>query len=159
MAAARDTIHGTALVIGGAGVLIRGPSGAGKSDLALRCIGMGPGPLVPCQASLISDDRVEIWRENHYIMMAPPPAIADKLEVRGVGIVDVAGARGPVALILVADLVASLAGIERLPEPDGAELLGVRVARVELYPFEPSAALKLMLAVKDVSGQRRERID
>ena len=159
MAAARDTVHGTALAWGGAGVLIRGPSGAGKSDLALRCIGMGSNPLVPLHAKLIADDRVAIWREGANVIIAPPPAIAGKLEVRGLGIVDVPVYERAVALVLVADLMASLAGIERLPEPGQAEVLGVRVARLALYPFEPSAALKLMLAVRNVSSEGPGRID
>jgi serine kinase of HPr protein (carbohydrate metabolism regulator) len=43
-------VHGTAISIGGHGVLIMGESGSGKSDLALRLIDRG--------AILISDDVV-----------------------------------------------------------------------------------------------------
>ena len=34
-------VHGTAVALGGDGVLLRGPSGSGKSDLALRLIAEG----------------------------------------------------------------------------------------------------------------------
>lgn len=149
-AAERERVHATAIAfpgLAGAGVLIRGPSGSGKSDLALRCMALAAGPPGPGPAGLVADDRVEIWRTGAHIMMTAPAAIAGQLEVRGVGIVDVVPA-GEARLVLVADLVASPAAVERMPEGDLIELFGVAVARVVVYPFEPSAALKLALAAR-----------
>jgi HPr kinase/phosphorylase len=148
----RDTVHGTALALGKTGVLIRGPSGAGKSDLALRCLALSANALSPQRFELIADDRVEVWLEGDAVLLACPLATAGKLEVRGVGIVDIAHVATPVVAGLVVDLVASPGMVERLPEPDYCSLVGTRLPRAFLYPFEPSAPFKLLLAVKIAAG-------
>ena len=40
--------------------------------------------------------------------------------------------------------------LERMPEPDWADFLGIRVRRIKLAPFEASAVAKLHLAVHTV---------
>ena len=87
-------------------------------------------------------------------MAEAPTAIRSKLEVRGVGIVALAPgliATVPVRLVLVADLVDTPGAIERMPEPYDVDILGRRVCGLRLYPFEPSAVLKLRLAAAAVS--------
>ncbi len=133
-----DTVHGTTVAIDGAGVLLRGPSGSGKSDLALRLIDGG--------AKLVADDRTALRRCDEGLVASAPDAIAGRLEVRGLGVVRLP-ALERVALSLVVDLVEA-AAIERLPEADVADLLGVAVPRLRLAPFEPSAAAKVRLAVR-----------
>ena len=146
-----QNLHGTAVALGEHAVLIRGRSGAGKSDLALRCLGLAPGPLVALQPMLVADDRVLATQTADGVHLSAPPMLAGLLEVRGIGILHVpstAGAR----LALIADLMAP-AAIERLPEPDPPETIGsFQVARLRITPFEASAPLKLMLALAAAAG-------
>jgi HPr kinase/phosphorylase len=131
-------VHGTAIALGGEGVLLRGPSGAGKSDFALRLIDQG--------ARLVADDQTELRRDGDDIIMSAPAAIAGQMEVRGLGIVSVPHlAAAP--LRLVVDLMPS-ADIERMPEPRACRLLDSNVPAIALAPFEASAAAKLRLALR-----------
>ena len=130
-------VHATAVLVEGAGVLIRGPSGSGKSDLALRLIDRG--------GVLVADDQTRIERRGGALIASAPPAIAGKLEVRGVGIVDLPfAAEAPLALAV--DLV-SPAQVERLPAPQQTEILGVLLSVLALAPFEASATVKLRIAL------------
>ncbi|MSP81791.1 MAG: serine/threonine protein kinase [Alphaproteobacteria bacterium] len=139
MAAARPLagVHGTLVVLGRAGVLLRGPSGSGKSDLALRLIGGG--------ARLVADDQVRLVVENGKLMGAPPATLAGRLEVRGLGLVALPH-RPRARVRLVVDLV-DQAAVPRLPRPSTCRLLGVRIPRLWLAAFEASAPLKVRLAL------------
>jgi len=141
-----ETIHGTAVGIDGAGVLLRGPSGAGKSDLALRLIDGG--------AALVADDRVVLARDGDAILAFAPDSIAGKLEVRGLGIVKLPAAVSA-RLRLVVDLVAPDA-VERLPKAGETVLLGVALPVLNLAPFEASAPAKVRLALR-LAPQEIER--
>jgi HPr kinase/phosphorylase len=131
-------VHGTAIALGGDGILLRGPSGAGKSDLALRMIDQG--------ARLVADDQTELRREGSDIIMSAPATIAGRLEVRGLGIMTVPSVAA-VPLRLVVDLLPA-ADVERLPEPLSCALLDGLVPLVALAPFEASAPAKLRLALR-----------
>jgi serine kinase of HPr protein (carbohydrate metabolism regulator) len=139
-------IHATAVAIhtaaGRRAVLIRGPSGSGKSDLGLRLIDAG--------ARLIADDQSELHRRGDGVFVRSPPTIVGLIEVRGLGIVRIEPlAEAPLALI--ADLVPPEA-TERLPQRRSERLLGVEVPRIAVVPFEASAAAKVALAVRALSG-------
>jgi serine kinase of HPr protein (carbohydrate metabolism regulator) len=124
-------------------VLLRGPSGSGKSDLALRLIDAG--------ARLVADDQTRIWRDGEILMARAPEPIEGLIEVRGVGIARVESL--PVArLVLIADLVA-VQHVERLPEPSSETILGLKIPRVAIAPFEASAPIKLRLALAAASGE------
>jgi len=139
-------VHATTVAIGGKGILIRGRPGSGKSDLALRLIDGG--------ARLVADDQTAIARERGALVARAPKAIAGKLEVRGLGIVNVKAA--PKArLALAVDLVAD-AAVERMPAPTWVELLGLRLPLVRLAGFQASAPAKLRLAL--VSLWRTKRL-
>jgi HPr kinase/phosphorylase len=77
--------HGTGLVLGGVGLLLRGVSGAGKSLLALELIEdfdiRGEAGL------LVSDDRIDLSVEDGQLMLAAPSEIAGLIELRGRGII------------------------------------------------------------------------
>ena len=78
-----------------------------------------------------------------------PAAIADLIEVRGVGILRVnAVAEAPLALLV--DLVPS-AEVERLPESRFEKVLGLAIPLIALAAFEASAAAKLRLALRAFS--------
>ena len=76
-----ETIHASTVAIGSRAVLITGPSGCGKSDLALRLLDRG--------FELVSDDQTIVKRDGDRLVATAPPNIAGKLEVRGIGIVEV----------------------------------------------------------------------
>lgn len=128
-------IHGTAVAIGGRGVLLLGPSGSGKSDLALRLIDRG--------ATLIADDQVELEARDGRLLACALATIHGRIEVRGVGLHDVATELAPIALVV--DLSRSP---ERLPEPETQVLEGIEVPVVALAPFDASAPIKVELALK-----------
>lgn len=135
-------VHGTAVAVDGAGVLLRGPSGSGKSDLALRLIEAG-------FALLVADDQSEIRPGKGEPVLTAPPALQGLLEVRGVGIV--ATATVPSApLRLIVDL-ALPEKIERLPENRTEAVFGYAVPVLFLSPFEASAPAKLRAAVRHLA--------
>jgi hypothetical protein len=136
--AAMETVHATALDVGGKGVLLRGASGSGKSDLALRLIDTG--------ALLVADDCVILSRRGGEVVAMAPERIAGRMEVRGLGIVRMP-VSGPSPVRLVVDLVPPEA-VERLPKAAETMLLGVAIPLMNLAPFETSAPAKLRLALR-----------
>ena len=137
-------IQATCVTVDGAGVLLRGPSGSGKSDLALRLIDDG--------AKLVADDGVELHRAGDQLMAslpaAAPPSVRGRLEVRGLGILPVASVlETPVTLAV--DLVPA---VERLPERETVQWLGIDVPVLRLAGLEASAAAKVRLAVRALPG-------
>ncbi len=127
------------------GVLLRGPSGSGKSDLALRLLAAG--------GRLISDDQTRLAERRGALVAEAPPALAGMIEVRGLGVVRLRRnqllARAPVGLLV--DLVPP-ERVERMPEHEREELLGVSLPRLALAPFEASAATKLFLALEQMTA-------
>ena len=82
----------TAVSIEGRGLLIAGESGAGKSSLALALIDRG--------ATLIGDDGIVIEDESGHPLAQPPKTTRGLLEVRNVGLVELATSEAPIALVL-----------------------------------------------------------
>lgn len=145
-----DCIHATAIAVGNRGVLIRGSSGSGKSDLALRCLGLAPSTLLRNMVKLVADDQVILMsdptRASPQLIATAPPTLRGKLEVRGVGILEV-GVTDEAEIVLVADLV-DKGPIERFPDPwPKVVLLGLEIPVIRIFPFEASAALKLIAAL------------
>lgn len=132
-----DQIHATCVDVDGYGVLLLGPPGAGKSDLALRLI-------ADERNRLVADDRVDLSVRHGLLRAAAPASLAGKLEVRGIGIAD-AEHLPETTVRLAVELVAAGA-VERLPEPEQAQWLGVSVPLVRLAAFEASSAAKVRLA-------------
>lgn len=141
-------VHGVCVAIAGAGALLRGAPGCGKSDLALRFISLFGGDDGACEgACLVADDQVLLSRAGEGLVARAPEAIAGQLEVRGLGIVEVAHRkRTPVTLIV--DLAAPR-DVPRLPpDPLPAEvILGAPIPLLKLNPFEISSPVKLKLAL------------
>ncbi len=84
--ASTDSLHGVLMNIFGIGVIITGESGMGKSEVALEMIKRGH--------LLISDDRVDVARVNNRIVGMAPYLLKGYLEIRGIGIIDVASMFG-----------------------------------------------------------------
>jgi len=144
---ATELVHGTCVALGRSAALLRGPSGAGKSDLALRFLFLarrGPAALDP--PILVADDQVWLVRHGERILVRSPETIRGRMEVRGIGIVEVKSL-AEADLALVVDLGPAEA-IERMPEADRTTcLLGVEVPTIALSPWEGSAPIKLAIAL------------
>lgn len=148
-----DILHGTAIAVGGCGVLIRGPSGTGKSDLALRCLMLPLGPDQRANTSLlIGDDAVKVVADDTGVTLSVAnTSFLGVIEVRGVGLFEVPHAPNA-RLGLVVDLVDAGETIPRLPEPgETVKICGVPVRRIALHGFEASAPLKVAMAAAGVN--------
>ena len=131
-----ETIHASTVAIEGRAVLITGPSGSGKSDLALRLLDRG--------FTLVSDDQTIVRRDGDRLIASAPPTIAGKLEIRGIGIVDMT----TVSDIPVALLVELTSDIERLPDDNRQHpILGVGLPVISIDAWSASAPSKVALAL------------
>lgn len=96
---------------------------------------------------LVADDQVFVTPNGHGgLMVSAPAAIAGKIEVRGLGIMQVPSV-GESELTLVCDLVGPKE-VPRLPEPlERTVIASVPLPLLKLEPFEASAPLKLKMAL------------
>ena len=131
-----ETVHASTVAMDGRAVLIMGASGAGKSDLTLRLLDRG--------FVLVSDDQTIVRKDGARLIATAPPTIAGKLEIRGIGIVDMDHVTDvPVALIV--DLTSE---IQRLPDPNRERpILGVPVPLISIDAMAASAPSKVSLAL------------
>ena len=132
-----ETLHASSVAKDGRAVLICGPSGAGKSDLSLQLFDRG--------FTLVSDDRTVVYREGKRLIASAPAQIAGKLEIRGIGIVEVEAAKDvPVSL-----LVELTGDIERMPDEGRSRpILGVDLPMVSVDAKTASAASKVAIALE-----------
>jgi len=130
-----NLVHATAVLISGQGLLIMGASGIGKSDLALRLLNRG--------AELISDDQVLLHVDGGSLWANPPETIAGKLEIRGIGIVEMPYKRNvPIkAVVTLVDPEKE----ERLPSPQTIDMMGVTAPHWSLGFAAPSLVEKIEL--------------
>src|SRR6478752_8209808 len=131
-----ETLHATTVALDGRAVLISGPSGSGKSDLALRLLDRG--------FTLVSDDRTLVRRDGGKLVASAPPNIAGKLEIRGIGIVDMETV-GDIPVALFVELTSE---IQRLPDENRERpVLGVSVPLISIDAMSASAPSKVALAL------------
>ena len=131
-----ETFHASTVALDGRAVLIMGPSGSGKSDLALRLIDRG--------FTLVSDDQTVVKKQDGQLLAASPVTIRGKLEIRGVGIVDMEST-DDVPIALAVELTSALT---RLPD-DSRErpILGLGVPLISVDAMTASAASKVAIAL------------
>ena len=131
-----ETIHASTVALDGRAVMITGPSGSGKSDLALRMLDRG--------FTLVSDDQTIVKRDGDRLLATAPPTIAGKLEIRGIGIVEMEH----VSDVPVALLVELTSELQRLPD-DSRErpILGARLPLITIDALTASAPSKVALAL------------
>ena len=131
-----ETVHASTVAMDGRAVLISGPSGSGKSDLTLRLLDRG--------FTLVSDDQTIVRREDDRLIASPPPNIAGKLEIRGIGIVEMEHV-GDVPVALLVELTSD---IQRLPDDDRERpILGVSLPLISVDAMAASAPSKVALAL------------
>ncbi|HJX25415.1 MAG TPA: HPr(Ser) kinase/phosphatase [Chthoniobacterales bacterium] len=142
------TEFGSMVDILGVGVLIRGASGIGKSECALGLIERG--------YSLVADDVTRITSLEGRELMATAPALTrNHMEVRGIGIINIASIFGIGAIRLEKrlDLVVTLKNWEELEEVDRIgldreyyEILGLEVPHVTI-PIRPGRDIARLIEV------------
>jgi serine kinase of HPr protein (carbohydrate metabolism regulator) len=131
-----ETVHASTVATDGRAVVILGPSGSGKSDLALRLLDRG--------FTLVSDDQTVVKKDGERLVASAPPNIAGKLEIRGIGIVEME----TVTNIPVALLVELTSEIQRLPDESRERpLLGVNLPLISIDAMTASAPSKVALAL------------
>jgi serine kinase of HPr protein (carbohydrate metabolism regulator) len=132
-------VHATSVAIHGHAVLLTGESGSGKSDLALRLIDRG--------ATLVCDDYTLCEARAGRLWARTAPNIAGKMEVRYLGLV---------AMHYVTDVPVALAiSLDdkpvRMPDQTmSISISGVDIPCVALDAREPSAAIKVELALRQI---------
>lgn len=131
-----ENLHCSTVALDGRAVLISGPSGSGKSDLALRLLDRG--------FTLVSDDRTIVRRSGNQLLASAPATIKGKLEIRGVGIVDMENVSDvPVALV-----VELTSDIQRLPDDSRERLImGIGVPLINVDAMTASAPSKVAVAL------------
>ncbi len=151
------TCHGTLVEAFGVGVLIQGDSSVGKSEAALGLIERGH--------RLVSDDVVRVKiREGFYLEGSGPELTRHLMEIRGIGIINVAHLYGAVC---VRD-VKSLDLVVKLEEWDDrhfydrigldekyCDLLGIKVP-YHVLPVKPGRDVGLLLETITLNHRLKE---
>jgi HPr kinase/phosphorylase len=142
------TEFGSMVDILGVGVLIRGASGIGKSECVLGLIERGH--------SLVSDDVTRITSlEGRELMATAPELTRNHMEVRGIGIINVANifGIGSIRVEKRLDLVVTLKDWHELEEVDRIgldqefyEILGLQVPHVTI-PVKPGRDIARLIEV------------
>lgn len=146
--APRTQIHGCMVDIQGIGVIIQGESGIGKSEAVLGLLERGH--------SLVCDDVVCLTIADGRELMGTGKAITRNLmEVRGIGIIDVAALFGIAAIRaeMRVDLVVHLMAWDKAGDIDRlgldqshVDLLGIQVPRMDL-PVRPGRDIARLIEV------------
>lgn len=139
--------HGVLVDIFGVGVLMRGGSSIGKSETALDLIVRGH--------RLVSDDIIEIRKKGEILIGKPPELLSGKMELRGLGIVDISSLFGVVALRTekIIDLIVNLKPSSEIEEIDrlGCEdkfedIMGIQIPSITL-PVASGRNIAILLEV------------
>ena len=137
-----NNIHATLVNLYGKGILITGRSGSGKSDLALRLI-------VEKNAKLVADDQVILNQENGFLYGKSPNNISGKIEVRGVGICEFDYLEKSKIDICI-ELIEDRDSLERMPEDEFINFLGISITKLKIYPFDCSTICKIIVKTNSI---------
>ncbi|MFC7338889.1 HPr(Ser) kinase/phosphatase [Haloferula chungangensis] len=149
------TLHGCMIDMRGIGVLIMGKSGSGKSETAIGMLERG--------AALVADDMVRVRWANGELTASAPALSRGYIEIRGIGIVNVANLFGLASirpekrLDLVVNLTphADQNDVDRLGlQPKSFEIHGQSVPLVEI-PVAPGRDTARMVAIAALDQQLR----
>ena len=155
--APRITRHGVLVEVYGEGILLMGDSGVGKSEAAVELLKRGH--------RLIADDAVEIRKiDNNLLVGTAPELIRNYIELRGIGIINVAKLFGMGAvrteneINLVVNIVPwnTQAVYDRLGlEEHYTELLGVKIP-MNTIPITPGRNLAMILEVAAMNNRQKK---
>lgn len=151
------TRHGVLVDVYGEGVLIFGDSGIGKSETAIELIKRGH--------RLVADDAVELRKvSNRQIMGTAPENIRHFIELRGIGIVNVARVFG-VGAVKVSeslDLVVQLEAWDPTKnyqrtglESEYYDILGVNIPST-IIPVSPGRNLAVVLETAAINNRQKK---
>ena len=155
--APRITRHGVLMEVYGEGVLIMGESGIGKSETAIELLKRGH--------RLIADDGVEIKRiSGSCLMGTASPLLRDYVELRGIGILNVAKLFGMGAVKLENEINLIVNIVRWNPqevydrigmETQYEEMLGVKIP-TNTIPVTPGRNLAVILEVAAMTNRQRK---
>jgi len=155
--APRITRHGVLVEVYGEGILLMGDSGVGKSEAAVELLKRGH--------RLIADDAVEIRKiDNNLLIGTAPELIRNYIELRGIGIINVAKLFGMGAvrteneINLVVNIVPwnTQEVYDRLGlEEQYTELLGVKIP-MNTIPITPGRNLAMILEVAAMNNRQKK---
>ncbi|GHD17208.1 HPr kinase/phosphorylase [Tianweitania populi] len=135
--------HGTLVVVGDKGVLIRGASGAGKSTLALALI--AAGRQLGVFARLVADDQVYLEHHHGRLIGWVPQPLAGLAELPPLGPMPMVF-EGRAQVDWVVDLVAAET-IERMVEGRTVELEQVTLPLLNLPQRSTETAVTPLLKI------------
>ena len=154
--APRVTRHGVLMDVYGEGIFITGESGIGKSETAVELLKRGH--------RLIADDAVEIRRiSSAKLMGSAPELIRNYIELRGIGIINVANLFGMAAIKeeTVINLVINIVHwndhevYDRLGlKAQYVDILGVNVPSVTV-PVTPGRNLAVIMEVAAMNNRQK----
>ena len=154
--APRITRHGVLVEVYGEGILILGDSGIGKSELAIELVKRGH--------RLIADDAVEIKKVSpHELVGSAPPVLKHYIELRGIGVINVAKLFGMGAvkessnIDLIINMVPWRDGeaYDRLGiETQYTEILDVKVPSITI-PITPGRNLAVIFEVAAINNRQK----
>jgi len=155
--APRITRHGVLVEVYGEGILLIGDSGIGKSEAAVELLKRGH--------RLIADDAVEIRKvSTNSLMGTAPELIRNYVELRGIGVINVAKlyGMGAVKLENEINLVVNIVSwktqevYDRLGLDDQyTEILGVKVP-MNTIPITPGRNLAVILEVAAMNNRQKK---
>ena len=155
--APRVTRHGVLVEVYGEGILLTGDSGIGKSEAAVELLKRGH--------RLIADDAVEIHKvAANSLVGTAPELIRNYIELRGIGIINVAKlyGMGAVKLDNEINLVVNIVhwntqeAYDRLGQEDQfTEILGVQVPMYTI-PITPGRNLAVILEVAAMNNRQKK---
>lgn len=154
--APRITRHGVLVEVYGEGILILGDSGVGKSETAIELVKRGH--------RLIADDAVEIKKVSpHELVGSAPPVLKHYIELRGIGVINVAKLFGMGAvkessnIDLIINMVPWRDGeaYDRLGmETQYTEILDVKVPSITV-PITPGRNLAVIFEVAAMNNRQK----
>ena len=155
--APRITRHGVLVEVYGEGILLTGDSGIGKSEAAVELLKRGH--------RLIADDAVEIRKIGTNVLVGTAPdLIRNYIELRGIGIINVAklfgmgAVRSENEINLVVNIVQwnTHEVYDRLGlEDQYMEILGVKVP-MNTIPITPGRNLAMILEVAAMNNRQKK---
>ncbi|MDR0890186.1 MAG: HPr(Ser) kinase/phosphatase [Oscillospiraceae bacterium] len=149
--------HGVLVEVYGEGLLLTGESGIGKSEAAVELLKRGH--------RLIADDAVEIRKvADNSLLGIAPPLIRNYIEIRGIGVINVAKLFGMAAIkrettinLVInivpwsSDLIFDRLGLEN----QYMDLLGVKVPALTI-PVKPGRNLAVILEVAAMNNRQKK---